>query len=466
MNRSFIRVPNLVLSFVGAACFACGGAPAEDPSGEGASSGESELGKLPGSVFQLMPLNIDHLEPEVPVENRPMHVYFTLRNSTSAPLSGWVGFGAQGSAVTGFFSNGTRLEDDWRVQDLQPGQTLAGVVTLDAPPAGTGRLGTLYFYKERVVAAEFPAAGPHVWERQTPFDTAARFRFSLERLTARSTRDNTYNGDDVAVSTSLLLGGATVYEDAFMAGHVNDKGGVLDLHHRTTPIDVVPPVSPEARFGFAAAHVGNPSHDRLRQALDILSTAGKAAASAATPQYGALYEAGDMLHHFLHSFIQNCDGPVAAGAYAWTSADLDSVTANADSFVRLAGHPGQPSPPNCGGTSLYASEVSGERLRASADTGRIQPQHAEVAPGRTVQFTSNIPSTSVYYTVEGGAANGFIDPKTGLYIAPATLPANGYVIVDAIDTRNSDDPARMAPGKAFVSLAPPRALIARRIYVR
>jgi hypothetical protein len=79
---------------------------------------------------------------------------------------------------------------------------------------------------------------------------------------------------------------------------------------------------------------------------------------------------------------------------------------------------------SCGGNSNHPFAPSPGIL--------LLPTTTEVVIGQTQQFEATVEnsSSSVIFSVDGGATNGTIDAN-GLYTAPAVVPANPTVIVRA-----------------------------------
>jgi hypothetical protein len=77
------------------------------------------------------------------------------------------------------------------------------------------------------------------------------------------------------------------------------------------------------------------------------------------------------------------------------------------------------------------------------------------APAQTQQFSatvSNSTNQTVTWAVTGGSANGTIDPNSGLYTAPSSLPNPNSAI-----TITATSAATTTPGTATVNLKTPTA---------
>jgi len=77
------------------------------------------------------------------------------------------------------------------------------------------------------------------------------------------------------------------------------------------------------------------------------------------------------------------------------------------------------------------------------------------APAQTQQFSATVSNTNnqtVTWAVTGGSANGTIDPNSGLYTAPSSLPNPNSAI-----TITATSAATTTPGTATVNLKTPTA---------
>ena len=109
----------------------------------------------------------------------------------------------------------------------------------------------------------------------------------------------------------------------------------------------------------------------------------------------------------------------------------------------------------CGGGSSSSTTPPVIGVTVSPSTVNTLYPNLTGAPAQTQQFSatvSNTTSQTVTWAVTGGSANGTIDPNSGLYTAPSSLPNPNSAI-----TITATSAATTTPGTATVNLKTPTA---------
>jgi hypothetical protein len=109
----------------------------------------------------------------------------------------------------------------------------------------------------------------------------------------------------------------------------------------------------------------------------------------------------------------------------------------------------------CGGGSSSTTPPPAIGVTVSPSTVNTLYPNLSGAPAQTQQFSatvSNSTNQTVTWAVTGGSANGTIDPNSGLYTAPSSLPnPNSAITITATSAATTN------PGTATVNLKTPTA---------
>jgi hypothetical protein len=386
----------------------------------------------------------DGIQSAYAVENRPVHIKYSVYNGTSSTRTGWVT--AQITPTNAAAYN----TDTWGYVTLAPGATATGVLTFMAPPANDATISShiidLDFVEEVPSGGEFPNY-VNWWGDEETFDSGARFWIGMDNFHVTTTRAQFQDTDYVTVSGQVNGAPVFSYTEKTAAGR---KYG-LDCcgsgntyypriyfpadslrHDGATPV----------QFFYNIANAGNPGPD-LQTVLDDLSHVGAGVATYFVPTAAPLWVAVDQVVNLLIALgTADCDGVVAQKAISLSDLALYTGTANTDVMPFTDAQPGTPSPNGCGATSNYKVGWSATRHRPGNDAITITPSHATLSANQTVQLTYKWPDEysgvlrqgdSIAWAVAGGPANGWVDAN-GLYHAPAQVNANNaspahYVVV-------------------------------------
>jgi hypothetical protein len=388
---------------------------------------------------------IDELESWQPVEHRPFHIKFTLCNPGRAgATSGWVG----GTIVT---TTGARFDTSvWDIVDLGGGACAEGVLHTWAPDAARGHLLNVYFYQETTYVAEFRVAGPHLADAWMDLDTAARFFFSFDSFHVHDTRsaftDTLFASFQGKTEAGEIWGPPTAY----LGDH--DSGDDRSVGLEFGPVDMVPDTAPLFEGSYALVNRGHREEEDVRDFLDALSRATATVLTVVSPGAAGAWEAAHQLTQLINGFFfKSCDGPVAAGKFAFGVNNLLIETQTDDEHL-LVRHHGLEREPEyeagdiCGPTTHYEVRMKARRLRTEVDTFEVSPTIVRLPAGQSQQFATNMPGALTWF-VEGGARSGFIDGNGRFWANPTfPIPKDRYVTVVVRNDWGLEARAYVAPG--------------------
>ena len=292
----------------------------------------NSLYKIP---FTILPagfyLTLDNLSSDLIIENRPYRVYFTLWNHTGAATTGIIKASVQPlkslSPYEGNF--------DFEVTDLQPGQSIGGVITFNAPesvPVTDGRntITVTYYVPEQRPAdlpdnVEWFGVNIDVAHDSLDFDVAGRYTLTVDRITIFDTAS--YHNDTVLVAINSAEGGQPTGTIGYLGDHDNGTFpvGIAELG----PYDSVPDLSQDVSLAWLIANYGYSSEqETLDKVLDIMSDIGAAVATIILGGvYAPLSAAADALNHLINdTLLADCDTVVALDAKIFSSRDLYDLT--------------------------------------------------------------------------------------------------------------------------------------------
>ncbi len=402
---------------------------------------------LGGRTIQIasIALSIDAMEPEVPVEGRPVVVHFTATNRAFATRSGTVAATVSPAGAAPYAGIAS-----WRVFSMARGETVHGVVAFDAPPAATANQLSIAFTD---VGGTSPAASA-----ARAFDASARFTFAIESVHVDNPRSPHVDSDYLGFA-AYGGGRGLVFHDAISLGDAGANTALRGLAD-TTPADLVPDVH-SITEGVVVMNWGSP----LSPKPDLGEIGGIAVGIADGELTGVDVTAANPWWNLLLPGLSfaDCDGPVVADRLDWTARQLVDATHPATTVVRpdprldapstppnalfLSKHyGGSRSPAVCGEASNYDVTYAITRRAPDFDPElRISPALRQVHS--TAQFAAN---ADVDWSVDGGAANGWID-ATGKY----HLPASGSIAQDdvVVIRATSKDPSHRV-AVAYVSYDP------------
>lgn len=297
-------------------------------------------------------LSLDKIEPPVPIEHRPIKVFFTLTNYLDNDLTGTVSVASGGGG-------------SYDIANLAAhGGTISDSINSIAPSAGKGNQILLQFFKLPLpVGAEFPP--PDAEEKQL-VDVAARYTVNLVSFDIGITR--ALHNDTDYVSLAAQLGDQPPLSTTRFMGDVND--GHHDVNLQLGPFDSVPGVSPNLTFSYLIMNKGHDDGNHLTavQIHDMLSEAAKDILKVVYPQYSSLWDNIDQFTKYLNGLVgdlifANCDGVVVADKVVASSTQLDQWTSTQDVYSPgRKDYPGTDSPIGCGRNSSYHVTWSVTRL--------------------------------------------------------------------------------------------------------
>ncbi|MGZ3425376.1 MAG: hypothetical protein ACXVCV_01950 [Polyangia bacterium] len=356
-------------------------------------------------------LSVQSLEPAQPVEGRMVLVHFTLDNFTAPTMNGRVR-----ATISPVASAPVAGGFDWPVTNLAPGQSTSGVVAFVAPPAAKGNLLDLFF--------EDGATHAQQNDVRQPLDVAGAYALGVLTIQADNPRGHEYDvvsfgfADQVSadVGSSNFETNRTLHAGELTTGTGGDVFALLPDDTSTVATALI--VAALGGSPDKAATIGNLASSLARDVVTIGTVE-----SQLFPALG-------------------CDGPVAVDRRNFTGRQLYDDVVAAHTFINPATgltyrrydetvhYNGFSSPPICGAVSNYDVVWS-----VTSATGPTFPDIAITPPvgvtrgGRSVQFhPPNI--GPVDWSVEGGAANGFIDAN-GLYTPPARSLFNEPIQIHA-----------------------------------
>jgi hypothetical protein len=298
------------------------------------------------SVYSL---EIDRVDPPVPVENQPMLVSFTLsRIGGNAPSSGYV----EGGANTTPF----------RVLSLRPGENRSGVVACTAPAAGKNVQFSLYYFEDGApLVAEFPQPTAIA---NIAIDVAAIYQVSLDSFQILKTRAGFQYGekDTDFVTFSAQLSGEASSAATKSLGSWSSGSYPIDL--QLGPFNSIPGDDRSLTFNFAITNSGFASSNQqtAEMIFNAASDVSQQVLDAALPGYPwALIN--KITHWINEHLVTDCDGVVAADQMVLSSTQLAQCTTTDASYTETRHYRGSPSPVLCGDTSDYT--VTWSLLRTS-----------------------------------------------------------------------------------------------------
>lgn len=353
-------------------------------------------------------LSVQSLEPAQPVEGRTVVVHFTLDNLTNPTMNGRVR-----STISPVASAPFAGAFDWPVTNLGPGQSLSGVVAFVAPPAAEGNLYDIFFEDGATHAQQNDV-------RQT-LDVAGAYILGID--TIKNDNPRGLSNDNVAFGFAGQAGAdgwSTFATDRLLhAGEqTNGAAGTVFalLPDDASSVATALIVANESAGSDRATTIGNLASSLARDAISVDSAA-------------------------LSLFDALCGGPLAVDRRNFTGRQLRDDIANGTTVANALGigervfyqtvhYTGFSSPGFCGEVSNYdvVWSVTSAAGPAFPDVA-IKPSVGVTRGGRSVQFSAPF-GTTVDWSVDGGAANGFIDGN-GLYTPPSRSLFNEQLTIRA-----------------------------------
>jgi hypothetical protein len=370
------------------------------------------------------------VDSPAPVENRLMHVYFTVKNNTAAVHSGFV------AATVSAGNDVPKTSDFWDVVDLQAGGSAQGAVTVTTPRAGQRR-NVQIFYFESVTPGTPPSPGPHLGETSTSFNSAARFVFALPYFRVGTQRARLKDTDYASMSVlvgenavmmprTIKIGDVGLGVHPFQGELVGSSGTRLEKFE-TDPFELVPGVSPDVSVAYSIINLGAEVESTMLTFFNKISDATAGVLSVFYKSDDGWDGANAFTKYLNEKKFAGCDGPVVIHEMRDNSAALESKTASQDlSGTEHFGGDDYRSQAGCGRTSSYSVAWTLRRVREGTDDLKIFPVKARVRPNGKVRFRAE--PADVDWDVKSGG--GRIDP-TGLYQAPSDVSGNIFVVVEA-----------------------------------
>lgn len=394
-------------------------------------------------------LTIDKIEPDVLVENRRTHIFFSLCN-----LSGQDDMGVVNALL---FVGGTQFSPihstAWSVQ-IPSEQTASGVVTI-VPPAG----------KHLPLALIYQGSENRVME-ETWIDVAARYSLGLLSFKADQIRGGFH--DEVFVTVALDTGNPlTSVQRQVHIGKNIIRGDQVNFPPECMvyPLDVVPGVARENVVALSFVMINKDTggtFDLLKSIADELSDLGQAVASAFVP--GDTMALVNQRVHSLHSALfGGCDGVLAADRVVLSGAQLAKWTESVDQFAIANFYKGASTGSALAGCnqtpSVYEVTWALNRQRLDPNAIQVVPEYKTLSPGEVFEFHEahylDFHPPNVRWSIDAGEGDqGGIDPSFGTYKAPADSDSRSLHIVRATadDGRYSLGFVRVLPKGPMVTL--------------
>jgi hypothetical protein len=406
------------------------------------------------------------VEDAVPVENRPFYVHFTVVNSGSSPLTGYVG-GTTIPVAAGVPEESSYEGTDWEIWNLAPGASQSGVVALTAARAGLSWGVNVFFYTAPVLAGEFYTQGPAVFSSTARTDVAARYRASIAGMTINRTRSSqtdtdyvTLTGAYAGVQDGTSPGGLmpmanlwpTPQQPQVYIGDVQD--GFHDLSASgiaTVPFDSVPGRSPSPALSFLILNEGSTAADTAKTVLDDISSITQMVLTAVYPGSAAAWSQGNSATQSINSILSDCNGVAAVydiPAIASTDLEVQTRGGPITQTVGLDGDklgPPYNSPVICGKAAYYDVSWTYTRLTDPSDTLAFNPATVRANPGQTIHLSINQPTSGVEWSLEGNFRTSMIAQDGTLHLDPKVVASDGVVAVARLGT---------ATARAWINVVP------------
>jgi hypothetical protein len=267
-------------------------------------------------------IGIRRVQPDVIVENRPAWVEFMLYNGTDQTCSGGVAL-----SISPLHSI-TDVSGNWEypVPELQPGETLTGVIAFTAPRADRNNVAKVAFIQPVSLGREDTEYVELASNTRT-FDIAARYSLAVDQIRIKHTAS--FREDSVVLSVAGSVGDQQIPPQSKALGNHND--GYISVDLGVGPFDSINGVSPDARLCYCVANMGYSSDEkRADEALNIISDLSAAISTlvmtlefGAVELWAAISAAVDTLMHYVHdTLLADCDTVTALGWHELTSQEL------------------------------------------------------------------------------------------------------------------------------------------------
>ena len=381
------------------------------------------------NYIQRITVSITAVDPNIPVENRPMHVFFTISNHTKEAHTGWV-------AATVTSNNDNPVDSNWWQASLAPGQDTEGAVTVITPKAGKDHKIELYYF-EKKTGGEFPLPDVHIASASDVFNSAARFNFKLNSFYIDKTRASHEDTDYVTLAAAVGGKPAGTPVLSLKIGDVNDgnhvfrgigKNGNPVDKVETGPIDLIPGISPALDIVYSITNIGATVERAANIFFNNVSDATEGVLEVYTRSDG--WKAVNEFTKYINSFtFAGCDGPVVVEAYRISSTEIDDKTLNGDFTPSPSRYTGDDytSQRGCGGTSNYAVSWTLQRLRDASDILHITPNQADVKVNDNLKLSADAKDVS-WRLLHGP---GRIDK--GVYYSPSDLSEGNFVVISGTE---------------------------------
>jgi hypothetical protein len=442
--RTHCKLSLLGLSAAMAACSA-----AADDSSQTSQDLSVSLPAVAVPVPAPLALHIDRVVPATPVENRPVSLYFTITNQSTALHNGVVGANVRPATIL----QAPYGTNQWSIPSLAPGETATGVLVFPAPMAAANHTIDLFFQEGGPCDPDHPCTGTHAVDVTATLNTSARFRIAFEDIQIENTRAFDEDTDFASLSVqSDVLG----YDQTQSLGDVDN--GVHSVGLVTQPMELVPGLGNPIKMGYLVVNKGYPFN-----LAAFLGRLGDVIVKIAD----GLYPAGATYFNLIHDAINegipylypNCDGVVAADNFTIPTSELDSDTYFDDRHPMHIHYPGTDTHGGCGSNSQYDVDSAVLRDRQAVETLTLSPGFARVPAGGTVLVSSvfvasasspSAPPPTIQWSVEGDPSAGWIEPQgsSAVFHAGQGLPLHGYVAVDATNQSTG------YTARAYVALQP------------
>jgi hypothetical protein len=395
-------------------------------------------------------LTFDRIDPPLPVENRPAHIFFSLTNYSGQETIGWVT--AELYPGSPFFDP-ARGNARWTM-DLENGLTANGVITITPPMAGKN-LSLILLYRD--------IHGNILARESTKVDVAARYTFRLQNCKVEQilggTHDELWPTMSIIHSSGIVMGSVQEPDPlSGLPGSIVKGGDEVQLNLAIENIDILPGSRLEDTIVLVWSLVNLDSRNSfLETYLGEISNIGQAVASAFTPGDAAqLFN--DKMHQLLHEFFSGCNGLAAADRIILTGYQLHEWTRLQDvrSTTKDYHSPQQSAQVVCSGQfGAYSITSTIERQRQPKPNEflNIFPELHIVMPGQFAVFGTDPEhghiDPNITWSLEGPPEiYGTINQAGGGYHPPPEINWRTVVVIHA---EHKDG----RKGLAFARVIPP-----------
>jgi hypothetical protein len=329
----------------------------------------------------------------MPIEGQPMHVFFSVTGTDSAPRTGWV------SVKVTIPGGGTLDEsstDAWSVFQLTSGETANGVVTFTAPTAAANNVIDLFYFEDWQWSGNTRTAGASLKDADPlSFSTGEEISVSLDSIYCSVTRIRG-DGDTISSGIEAWLGAndpgpVTLGPGSFLLDHgqsiSGDSTGVVYLY---------PGVSPDLSYRYRVANISN--------------------------EWG-------------------CAGDVADDTFAFTSDGVDALTLQTGSHTEAREYH-YVTPWNCNASDYWVTTTMRRERNPWPD---VTPHQVRLKPNHAFQFAATGLASPVTWSVSDPTM-GSVD-SFGTFTASPNLNKDGFVNVSAAGSAGT-------VVSAYVGLAP------------